>query len=132
MFEQDYILRMLQQFFNCVYEWLHTPIEKREKLVDFTEKVYYTFFEEQGSFFEKMTFDKTVRYIQTKYRKSEWTPRMEVIVELSYLSLDDRHNDKKYLQRLQQMFMYINENSNTFSFERNNKMEIVQNLLCVK
>jgi hypothetical protein len=76
-----------------------------------------------------MDFDEVLHYVKTEYRELEWASRVEMIAELSYLNIAERSKDKVYLLWLQQMFRFVSDNSNTFSFDSHTKIQKIQDLL---
>ena len=133
MLERDYIKRLIRQFFDA----LEKLIEKKEYLpqeniqLEF-EGMYRTYFLESKEFFCTLDKEYLLMYLCQTFERHELLDRVEILAELLYQdaliqSSDDEQ--KNLLEKSLYLLEYLDQHSDTFSFERKGKIAVIKKMI---
>lgn len=133
MLERDYIKRLIRQFFDA----LEKLIEKKEYLpqeniqLEF-EGMYRTYFLESKEFFCTQDNEYLLMYLCQTFERHELLDRVEILAELLYQdaliqSSDDEQ--KNLLEKSLYLLEYLDQHSDTFSFERKGKIAGIKKMI---
>lgn len=133
MLERDYIKRLIRQFFDA----LEKLIEKKEYLpqeniqLEF-EGMYRTYFLESKEFFCTQDKEYLLMYLCQTFERHELLDRVEILAELLYQdaliqSSDDEQ--KNLLEKSLYLLEYLDQHSDTFSFERKSKIAGIKKMI---
>lgn len=133
MLERDYIKRLIRQFFDA----LEKLIEKKEYLpqeniqLEF-EGMYRTYFLESKEFFCTQDKEYLLMYLCRTFERHELLDRVEILAELLYQdaliqSSDDEQ--KNLLEKSLYLLEYLDQHSDTFSFERKGKIAGIKKMI---
>lgn len=134
MLEKDYILRLLQQFF----EDLSLFLSKKKKEDEASEKQEdYDWASLYGTYVGDYAFYHTEQSAEilasfSKYSPSERLPRMEMLAELYFREAQfERENAVKLslLERSLLLWEYIDKHSDTYSMERVRRMGYIRSAI---
>lgn len=133
MLQEDYIMRVFQQFNELLSKWLYKKrFDNVELVVSFNDEVVKPFLPEGIDFFETMSFEEIKSYFTEKYANdNERLELMEILAESLYqkaLITDLAETKKKSLSLSLEFFEWIHAKDKTYSFERERKMEEIKNL----
>ncbi len=121
MFERDYIMRMLQTFFNDLDAWIRKrrklDLEKEEE--EGLEELYQQYLKNNRSYFHKSTKADLIAVCKDD---PDGIYKAEMLAALLYqdaLLYDDGSLiQKELLEKSLMLYQYINDTSHTFSIER--------------
>lgn len=128
MIEKDYIMKLMQQFFKDLEKLVSNQREKGDiqniqvQLCD----LYKDYFKKDESFFYNESYLTIIEYLESK--DCNVIDHMEMLAELLYHdALIKQNSDLKrnLLVKSLELFKYLNENSKTFSLERNQKIDFI-------
>lgn len=125
MIEKDYILRLLNQFFDDLSLFL----SKKKKENDWAS-FYNTYFGD-CTFYHLAEHDEILNSFN-KYSATEKLYRMEMLAELYF---QEAHfeiivpNKLSLCKRSLMLLEYINMNSDTYSIKRNQRINIIKSIL---
>ncbi len=132
MLERDYVMRLVRQFL----ETLEKLKEKKEADAFAVKKeiqqLYLTYFGHSATYFCQADVDEILSLLKSSYASNGLLCRMEMLAELYYYdasiktSVVDR---RKMWSKSLSFFEYIDSHSDTFSFERREKIAKIKDLL---
>lgn len=132
MFEKDYILRLLQQFFEDLSLFLSKKKkEEDEKQEDYDWASLYDNYVGDYSFYHTAQWEEILASF-SKYSPSEQLYRMEMLAELYFKEAPfERETAVKFslLERSLLLWEYINKHSDTYSMERVQRMEYIRGVI---
>lgn len=134
MFEQDYILRLLQQFFEDLSLFLSKKKKEEEapeKQEDYDWASLYDTYVGDYAFCHTAPGDEILASF-SKYSPSERLHRMEMLAELYFREAQlERESAVKLslLERSLLLWEYINKHSDTYSMERVQRMEYIRGVI---
>lgn len=128
MFEKDYLMRLVNTFFNALNRIINS-IEKddienvRIQIID-----AYKLLGNDSSFFLNNNLDKIFLFFKEK--EGDYLKRVNMLAELMYQ--DSRVNKKKetknlFLDKSILLFEYYIENTKEYSFGLNRKLHVMKN-----
>lgn len=128
MFEKDYLMRLVNTFFNALNRIINS-IEKddienvRIQIID-----AYKLLGNDSSFFLNTNLDKIFLFFKEK--EGDYLKRVNMLAELMYQ--DSRVNKKKetknlFLDKSILLFEYYIENTKEYSFGLNRKLHVMKN-----
>ena len=125
MIHQDYIMRMIRDFFAALARALEkNEIEDRTKAI---HQLYETYL---GSYerCQNSTVEEAIEYISTVYPEEQRMYRLEMLAELYYAEADLRMPPfrETLLERALRLFEYIDLHSGTYSFMRLQKIDAIR------
>lgn len=134
MFEQDYILRLLQQFFEDLSLFLSKK-KKEEEAPE--EQEDYDWASLYGTYVGDYAFCHTTPGDEilasfSKYSPSERLHRMEMLAELYFREAQFERDSAVKLSLLERSLLlweYINEHSDTYSVERVRRMGYIRGVI---
>lgn len=131
MLQRDYIMRLLREF----TEALEKLIEKRKKDdgPEFELKIqslYRAYFGHTHNFYYEQDSEYILNELQQNYEGEEFLTRIDMLSELLYQdALLKPVVEKKYiLKKSLYLLEYLDTHSDTFSFERRNKISEIKSL----
>lgn len=133
MLERDYIKRLIRQFFDA----LEKLIEKKEYLpqeniqLEF-EGMYRTYFLESKEFFCTHDSEYLLMYLCQTFERYELLDRVEILSELLYqdaLIQSSPDQQKNMLEKSLYLLEYLDQHSDTFSFERKGKIAGIKKMI---
>ena len=125
MIERDFIMRLIRQFFEALNDFLSSS--KKDKSEDII--MMYNTYVGPSEFLHGDDIQSIIKSFD-KYGEEERLYRMEMLAEL-YLA-ESKINEKEresLLRKSYILFQYINANSNTYSFDRINKIQYIAGIL---
>lgn len=134
MFEKDYILRLLQQFFEDLSLFLSKKKkeeEEHEKQEDYDWASLYDTYVGDYSFYHTAQWEEILASF-SKYSPSERLHRMEMLAELYFREAQLERDSAVKLSLLERSLLlweYINKYSDTYSMERVRRMEYIRGVI---
>ena len=120
MLQQDYIMRLIQEFAAALRRVLHKKeIEDRSEAIRDLYQQYLDGYEE----YHISTMDEVMQSF-TRYETDQRIYRMEMLAELYYVEADMKSEPTRtqLLERSLMLFSFIDSHSKTLSFERQQKI----------
>lgn len=129
MLQRDYIMRLLQDF----VEALEKLVEERGKhdgpeLQLQLQSIYRAYFNHPHTFYYNQDAEYILNDLGQNYGDEELLTRIEMLSELLYQdALLKESEEQKYLLRKSLfLLIYLDEHSDTFSFERRGKISEIE------
>lgn len=134
MLEQDYIMRLFQQFNEMLGKWMSKKKnDNSELIVSFNNEVVAPFLEKGLDFFEGMSSDETDRYFAGRYPgKDERINRLDILAESLYhwaLLTTDGTRKQTILRKAMDVLVLIGKHSTTYSLQREHRMAEIKQVL---
>lgn len=128
MLQQDYILRIIREFMEALQLYVSRQKDvkkKQEKILEL-----YDSYVGDHVFYHTATMDDVMDSF-TQWPVEERLYRMEMLAELYYVETEVKTGPMRQmlLERAMQMFVFIDRNSRTFSFDRQSKISRIQEIL---
>lgn len=121
MIKQDYIIRLIREFFAALARAVEKPeIEDRAKAIHALYLQYLGDYE----FYQNATVEDAIKAI-SKFPEEQRLYRIEMLAELYYAESSVRATPigETLLQRALPLFEYVDQHSKLYSFDRQRKME---------
>lgn len=121
MIKQDYIIRLIREFFAALARAVEKPeIEDRAKAIHELYLQYLGDYE----FYQNATVEDALEAI-SKFPEEQRLYRIEMLAELYYAESSVRATPigETLLQRALPLFEYVDQHSKLYSFDRQRKME---------
>ncbi|MFV0391425.1 MAG: hypothetical protein ACK5KP_06030 [Paludibacteraceae bacterium] len=128
MLKEDYIMRLLQHFFESLSKWLSKEKEESPELIArFNNELVKPYLDKDMSFFETKTEAELVEYFNATYPdERERLSRLEILAELFYrtalLESDEIVQKKQYSNSLN-LLLSIDLQSKDYSMERVSRID---------
>ena len=130
MLQQDYIMRLIQEFAAALQRFL----EKKE-VSDRSEAIkdLYRQYLDDYELYHITTMDEVMQSF-VRYPEEQRIHRMEILADLYYVEADLKSEPTRttLLERALQLFTFIDRHSRTLSFERQRKISDIKKLLEVR
>ncbi len=128
MIQQDYIMRIIREFMEALQLYVSRQKDvkkKQEKILEL-----YDSYVGDHVFYHTATMDDVMDSF-TQWPVEERLYRMEMLAELYYAETEVKTGPMRQmlLERAMQMFVFIDRNSRTFSFDRQSKISRIQEIL---
>lgn len=128
MIQQDYIMRIIREFMEALQLYVSRQKnvkKKQEKILEL-----YDSYVGDHVFYHTATMDDVMDSF-TRWPVEERLYRMEMLAELYYAETEVKTGPMRQilLERAMQMFVFIDRNSRTFSFDRQSKISRIQEIL---
>lgn len=128
MLQQDYIMRIIREFMEALQLYVSRQKDvkkKQEKILEL-----YDSYVGDHVFYHTATMDDVMDSF-TRWPVEERLYRMEMLAELYYAETEVKTGPMRQilLERAMQMFVFIDRNSRTFSFDRQSKISRIQEIL---
>lgn len=128
MIQQDYIMRIIREFMEALQLYVSRQKDvkkKQEKILEL-----YDSYVGDHVFYHTATMDDVMDSF-TRWPVEERLYRMEMLAELYYAETEVKTGPMRQmlLERAMQMFVFIDRNSRTFSFDRQSKISRIQEIL---
>lgn len=128
MIQQDYIMRIIREFMEALQLYVSRQKDvkkKQEKILEL-----YDSYVGDHVFYHTATMDDVMDSF-TQWPVEERLYRMEMLAELYYAETEIMTGPMRelLLERAMQMFVFIDRNSRTFSFDRQSKISRIQEIL---
>ena len=120
MIKQDYIIRLIREFFAALARAVEKPeIEDRTKAIHELYLQYLGDYE----FYQNATVEDAIEAI-SKFPEEQRLYRIEMLAELYYAESSVRATPigETLLQRALPLFEYVDQHSKLYSFDRQRKM----------
>lgn len=132
MLRRDYILRMLEQFFEVLGELLNKAGKlETEELENQLNKLYGDYLKADFEFFYNNDIDRIIEFLG-RDSGNDVLYRAEMLAELLHqdgLLKTDMEMKRNLLNKALKLFEYIDTEGKTFSMERIKKMELIKGKL---
>lgn len=131
MIHKDYLLRILQQFFEEIAKYLRNKKEyeiENPQLQTQLTGLYTTFFNQTADFYISKSADEII----TSFDEQERLIKIEMLSELIYqdaLLKPQGETRQQLLQKSLDLFEYLNAHSATYSIPREQEMEQIKHLI---
>lgn len=129
MLQRDYIMRLLQDF----VEALEKLVEERDKhdgpeLQLQLQSIYRAYFNHPHIFYYNQDAEYILNDLGQNYGGEELLTRIEMLSELLYQDalLKEPEEQKYLLRKSLYLLIYLDEHSDTFSFERRGKISEIE------
>lgn len=129
MLQRDYIMRLLQDF----VEALEKLVEERGKhngpeLQLQLQSIYRAYFNHPHTFYYNQDAEYILNDLGQNYGGEELLTRIEMLSELLYQDalLKEPEEQKYLLRKSLYLLIYLDEHSDTFSFERRGKISEIE------
>ena len=122
MLQQDYIIRLIREFFAALARALEKPeIEDRTKTI---HQLYLQYLGDYESY-QNATVEEAIEAIAARFPEEQRLYRIEMLAELYYAEAGVRVAPiaEALLERALPLFEYVDLHSKLFSFDRKRKME---------
>jgi len=134
MYEKDYIMRQIQEFFNALRKILRLIDESKTKIEDINiqlNELYVKYFEKEKDFFYTNSVDTIISYFDNNIKSLDTINKIKMLSELMYYSIIIEKTDNKIdlLKKVLQFYEYIENCSNSFSIEQNNRIKKIMELI---
>lgn len=128
MIQQDYIMRIIREFMEALQLYVSRQKDVKKKQEKILE-LYDTYVGDHV-FYHTATMDDVMDSF-TRWPVEERLYRMEMLAELYYAETEVKTGPMRQilLERAMQMFVFIDRNSRTFSFDRQSKISRIQEIL---
>lgn len=128
MIQQDYIMRIIREFMEALQLYVSRQKnvkKKQEKILEL-----YDSYVGDHVFYHTATMDDVMDSF-TRWPVEERLYRMEMLAELYYAETEVKTGPMRQMlfERAMQMFVFIDRNSRTFSFDRQSKISRIQEIL---
>lgn len=128
MIQQDYIMRIIREFMEALQLYVSRQKDvkkKQEKILEL-----YDSYVGDHVFYHTATMDDVMDSF-TRWPVEERLYRMEMLAELYYAEMEVKTGPMRQMlfERAMQMFVFIDRNSRTFSFDRQSKISRIQEIL---
>ena len=127
MLQQDYILRLIQEFAAALQRFLQKKeIEDRSEAIRDLYQQYLGDYEQ----YHISTMDEVMQSF-TRYAEEQRIYRMEILADLYYVEADLKSEPvrSQLLERSLLLFTFIDRHSRTLSFERQEKISEIKKRL---
>lgn len=131
MIHKDYLLRILQQFFEEIAKYLRNKKEyeiENPQLQTQLTGLYTTFFNQTADFYISKSADEII----ASFDEQERPIKIEMLSELIYqdaLLKPQGETRQQLLQKSLDLFEYLNAHSATYSIPREQEMEQIKHLI---
>ena len=135
MIERDYIMRILQEFFNAIAKLVRINAEDRDtsRIQERFNEVYLQFFRCPAEYFYETEKDLILAELKMEGRSEhDLLGKIQMLSELLYQDgLIKKNLPEKcmLLEKSLYLFEYLDRESHTFSWDRNRKMIDIQKIL---
>ena len=135
MVERDYIMRLVQDFANMLAKLLRFKVEEPDmtQVQERFNDMYRQFFRRTAVYFYEMDKEDIIEELaKDELSKSEQCAMIQMLSELLYqdgLIKKDVSEKCMLLEKALFLFSYLEQNSGTFSWDREQKMVDIQNNL---
>lgn len=127
--QKDYILKLLEQFYAALDQLLYGKSDEEIPFSAVEDKLFTSYLENDAYFFHLNSSNNIIQYIQTKFPEKEQVARLEIASELLYQ--DFLHNqtiDKSEVKdKLLELYSHLDNLTKTFSIDREEKRDILNN-----
>ena len=127
MLERDYIMRLIQMFFEALAKFIRNKEGKDPEILHKeVDELYKTFLKLPRDHFYNMKFEEIV----DSFDLTERVYKAEIVAELFYQDalLNDEINEM-LLRKSLDLFKYADLNTETFSIDRHRKMTEIESIL---
>lgn len=134
MYEQDYLLKVIEEFFQSLNKAIHgthcdgVDAESQDRLVDF----YGSYFQAESSFFYANSALAIFTFLRERCHDDDLQSHIEMLAELLYqdaIFKNDQLLKTNLLEKALFFFEYAKQESDTYSMEREEKITKINVLL---
>ena len=129
MLQRDYIMRLIQLFFEALAKFLRNKEnQKLDVLRPELDELYKTFLKYPRDHFKDMSIDEIIN----SFNDEEKLYKLEIVAELFYQDALLGEVDRLLLEKSLALFRYVDLNGDVFSFDRNRKVGEITEILSAK
>ena len=125
MLQQDYILRLIREFFDAL-----ARAKNKKDAKERAEALHQLYRQYLGSyeFYQNADVEEAISYIGTLYPEEQRVQRLEMLAELYYAEAECRATPigQSHLRRALTLFTYVDQHSGTYSIMRHNKINAIR------
>lgn len=136
MYEQDYILRLIEKFFSELNNFIHgKPSESNQEQENHLSNLYNAYLQAEPSFFYTSDVKTIFTYLSERCNEQDLPLQIEILSELLYqdgLLKEDKTLKASILEKALFFFTYLEEISETYSMEREEKISFIRKELGAK
>lgn len=126
MLQRDYIMNLIQLFFEALAKFLRKKEnQKPDVLRPELDELYKTFLKYPRDHFKEMSIDEII----SSFNDEEKLYKLEIVAELFYQDALLGEVDKQLLKKALALFRYVDLNGDVFSFDRNRKVGEIEEIL---
>lgn len=126
MLHRDYIMRLIQLFFEALAKFIRNKEGKDPEILrPELDELYKNFLKHPRNFFKDFSVEEIINF----FDNDEKLYKIEIVAELFYQDAMLGDPDKELLRKALSLFKYVDLNSDTFSFDRQRKTGEIEKLL---
>lgn len=126
MLHRDYIMRLIQLFFEALAKFIRNKEGKDPEILrPELDELYKNFLKHPRDFFKDFSVEEIINF----FDNDEKLYKIEIVAELFYQDAMLGDPDKELLRKALSLFKYVDLNSDTFSFDRQRKTGEIEKLL---
>lgn len=132
MLERDYVMRLVRQFLETLEKLKEKKDTDAFAVKKEIQQMFLTYLGYSETYFSQADADEILSLLKSSYASNELLYRMEMLAELYYhdASMKTSVVDKRKMwSKSLSLFEYIDSHSDTFSFERREKIAKIKELL---
>ena len=130
MYEQDYIMRMIEKFFSELNKFIHgKPLENLSTQENRLSNLYGSYLQADPFFFYTSDVKTIFAFLSERCNEQDLPSQIEILSELLYqdgLLKEDKTLQASLLQKALFFFNYLEETSETYSMEREEKISFIR------
>ncbi len=129
MYQQDYFIRVIQEFFLALSRAINQrDLKKKSEAIHDLYRQYLGSYE----FYQNATTEEAILHIDTLYPEEQRYQRLEMLAELYYAEADYRTTPiaKTLLERALPLFELVDRQGGTFSQGRLDKIDSIRRRIC--
>lgn len=125
MYKQDYLMRMLKQFFEMLEKLIEMKKKKKHEEVQvYLNEIFNSFLEQPKEFYSHLSTEEIIHSFQEEQREI----KVEIVAELFYQDAS-LNNDTELFRKSLILYEYLQKQSSTYSFGRAEKIEKIKAIL---
>ncbi|MCD7898838.1 MAG: hypothetical protein LUH22_02905 [Bacteroides sp.] len=126
MIHRDYIMRLLQLFFEALAKFIRNKEGKDPEILrPELEDLYKTYLKVPWDYYKDLTMEQIIN----SFDEDERLVKMEIVAELFYQDALLEDIDIVLLKKARDILKYVDLNSDTFSFDRQRKVSEIEDIL---
>ncbi len=125
MLQRDYILRLIREFTEALEElWNEKEKKETTEVQEQLQTLYRAYFNHPPTFYYEQDAEYIMNDLRQNYEEESFLGRIDMLSELMYRdALLKAPEEQNYLAgKALYLLTYLDEHSNTFSFERRRKI----------
>lgn len=128
MLSRDYILRILQEFSEALELLLKKKKRNEAEFDAEIQSMYRAYFNHPAQHYYALQAESILEELSHEYESKEIFTRIDMISELIYQDALSKQNEENRFLLAKSLYLieYLDKNSDTFSFQRRNRIEEIK------